>query len=70
MRNYQTIIYYKESGESPWNTPSKIGNIFLNRFSIDEDFACEILGVYELSNNDMYNFEVVYKSLEQAGAYR
>ena len=70
MRNYQNIIFYKESDESRWNTPSKIGSMFLNRFVIDEDFACEILGIYELSNNDMNNFAVVHNSLAQAGAYR
>ena len=52
MRIYQNIILYKESAENPWNTPSKIANIFLNRFVIDEDLACEIIGTYILSNND------------------
>ena len=70
MRSYQNIILYKETAENPWNTPSKIANTFLNRFVIDEDFACEIIGTYELSNNDAENFGVVHESLEKASAYR
>ena len=70
MRNYQNIILYKETAKNPWNTPSKIAHTFLNRFVIDEDFACEIIGTYELSNNDAENFGVVHESLEKASAYR
>ena len=70
MRSYQNIILYKETADYPWNTPSKIANTFLNRFVIDEDFACEIMGTYELSNNDEENFGVIHKSLERASAYR
>ena len=70
MRSYQNIILYKESAENPWNTPSKIANIFLNRFVIDEDLACEIIGTYNLSNNDVDNFGVIHNSLEKAAAYR
>ena len=37
------------------STPSKIGNLFMNRFAIDEDPACEILKIIELKSN-FYNF--------------
>ena len=70
QRKYQNIILYKETAENPWDTPSKIANTFLNRFVIDEDFACEIIGTYELSNNDAENFGVIHNSLEKASAYR
>ena len=70
MRSYQNIILYKEAADNPWNTPSKIANIFINRFVIDEDLACEIIGTYNLSNNDEDNFEVVHNSLKKAAAYK
>ena len=45
----QNIILITERTEDPWLFPSKIGNSFVNRFTIDEDAACEILGNYSLS---------------------
>ena len=70
MRSYQNIILYKESAENSWNTPSKIANTFVNRFVIDEYFACEIIGVYQLSNNEEENFGAIHNSLQRANAYR
>ena len=70
MKNYQNIILYTESAENSWNTPSKIANTFLNRFVIDEDLACEIIGTYNLSNNDVDNFGIIHNSLEKAAAYK
>ena len=70
MRSYQNIILYKEPAENSWNTPPKIANTFANRFVIDEYFACEIIGVYQLSNNDEENFGVIHNSLQRANAYR
>ena len=32
-------------------TPSKIGNLFMNRFAIDEDAKHEILKIYHLEND-------------------
>ena len=37
----------------PFATPSKIGNLFMNRFSIDEDERSEILKIYELNLDSM-----------------
>ena len=48
MRSKQNIILFTEPSEFGWETPSKIGNLFLNRFCIDEDNACEVLGVHRL----------------------
>ena len=70
MQNYQNIILYTESAENAWNMPSKIARTFLNRFVIDEELACEIIGTYELSNNDDDNFGVIHNSLKKADDYR
>lgn len=64
MRNHQNIILYLERPENSWNTQSKIANALLNRLIIDEDFACEIIGFYELSNDEEYNFGVVHNRLD------
>ena len=47
----QKIVLFVEPvlfDESAFMTPEKIGNIFMNRFSIDEDASTEILGIFEL----------------------
>ena len=69
-RREKNIILYKEPAENSWNSPPKIANTFANRFVIDEYFACEIIGVYQLSNNDEENFGVIHNSLQRANAYR
>ena len=64
------MILYTDSPENSWSLPSKIANTFLNRFVIDEDLACEIIGTYNLSNNDVDNFGIIHNSLEKAAAYK
>lgn len=64
MTSHQNIIFYLERPEKSWNTPSKIANALSNRLMIDEDFACEIIGFYELSNDDEYNFGVVHNRFD------
>ena len=44
----QKIVLFIEPNETAFITPEKIGNIFMNRFSIDEDASSEILGIFEL----------------------
>ena len=39
-----------EPSDEVWSTPSKIGNLFMNRFAIDEDATHEILRIYHLEN--------------------
>ena len=45
MRNL--IIFMDATGDSTV-TPLKYGNSFMNRFSIDEDAAFEIIGIHHL----------------------
>ena len=47
----QKIVLFIEPVEAAWTTPSKIGNLFMNRFGIDEDAKHEILKIYHLENN-------------------
>ena len=48
----QNIVLFIEPAQRPPWTPSKIGNLFMNQFSIDEDVNNEILKIYYLENND------------------
>ena len=42
----QKIVLFIEPATTAWATPSKIGNLFMNRFAIDEDAKHEILKIY------------------------
>ena len=44
----QSVIIFIEPSENSFLSPSKIGNLFLNRFGIDEDAGFEILGIHFL----------------------
>ena len=43
----QKIVLFIESAENAFEKPSKIGNLFMNRFAIDEDAKNEILKIYQ-----------------------
>ena len=44
----QKIVLFIEPNEDAFQTPLKIGNLFMNRFAVDEDAASEILKIFEL----------------------
>ena len=46
-----------EPSEDAFETPLKIGNLFMNRFAVDEDAASEVLKIFELgkTSNKMSN---------------
>ena len=44
----QKIVLFIEPAERPYRNPSKIGNLFMNRFAIDEDAKNEIVKIYQL----------------------
>ena len=46
----QKIVLFIEPRKYKWSTPFKIGNLFMNRFSIDEDGCDEILKIHYLDN--------------------
>ena len=47
--NMKNIIVFIEPSEEPERPNWKIAHLYLNRFTIDEDAAFELLGVYYLS---------------------
>ena len=47
----QKIVLFIEPASKAWTTPSKIGNLFMNRFAICEDAKYEILKIYHLENS-------------------
>ena len=47
----QKIVLFIEPNGEAWRTPSKIGNLFMNRFAVDEDAAFEILKIFELGKS-------------------
>ena len=68
----QKIVLFIEPAYHTYEKPSKIGNLFMNRFAIDEDAKNEILKIYHLENNfsrwghltveqglDLIKFEVI-----------
>ena len=44
----QKIVLFIEPNDEAFDTPLKIGNLFMNRFAVDEDAASEILKIFEL----------------------
>ena len=44
----QKIILFVEPNDDLFFTPAKIGDLFMNRFAIDENASCEILKTVEL----------------------
>ena len=49
----QKIILFVEPNDDTFLTPAKVGNMFINRFAIDENAASEILNIFELSKTSM-----------------
>ena len=50
----QKIVLFIEPTAEAWVKPSKIGNLFMNRFAIDEDAKNEILKIYQLEKQLYY----------------
>ena len=42
------IVVFIEPNDNAYKTPLKIGNLFMNRFAVDEDAASEILNIFEV----------------------
>ena len=47
----QKIVLFIEPADRAYQTPSKIGNLFMNRFAIGEDAKHEILKIYHPENH-------------------
>ena len=46
--------------DKDYKTPSKIGNLYINRFAIDEDESNEILKIYQMESS----FDLIYRASE------
>ena len=58
----QKIVLFIEPNGEAWRTPSKIGNLFMNRFAVDEDAAFEILKIFELGK---FSYRMSYEEKQQ-----
>ena len=58
----QKIVLFIEPTDKLYITPLKIGNLFMNRFAVDEDAASEILAIYELAESS-WNISFANKML-------
>ena len=52
-KNTQKIVLFIEPFDDAFRTPLKIGNLFMNRFAVDEDAASEILKIFELEKTSL-----------------
>ena len=65
----QKIILFIEPQKFKSNTPSKIGNLFMNRLVIDEDESNEILKIYELKNTEMKYLESIDDAVNACSSF-
>ena len=49
----QNLVVFIEQSEDTSNISEKAGRLYLNRFCIDEESACELLGVYYLKEEPL-----------------
>ena len=49
----QKIILFVEPNDDAFTSPAKIGDIFMNRFAVDENASCEILKRFELGKTSL-----------------
>ena len=48
----QNLVIFIEPSEDASNISEKAGKLYLNRFCIDEESACELSGVYHLKSEE------------------
>ena len=68
-KNMQKIVLFIEPNDDAWVTPLKIGNLFMNRFAVEEDAASEILTILELEKTSLkmcYSKDPEYKDFKDA----
>ena len=54
----QKIILFVDPSVYASCTPAKIGDLFMNRFAIDENASCEILKTFELGETSAWVREI------------
>ena len=61
------IVLFIEPNDDEFITPAKIGDLFMNRFGVDEDAAFEVINVLELgktSHKMSYRKDPEYPNFE------
>ena len=48
------VLFLDLDSAHTFETPVKIGNLFMNRFAIDEDASVEIINIFELKKGTDY----------------
>ena len=49
----QKIVLFIEPSDDAWKTPFKIGHLFMNRFTIEEEVNFEIVKIFELGKTSL-----------------
>ena len=55
----QKIVLFIEPIDDAFFTPMNIGNLFMNRFAVEEDAASEVLKIFELEKTST---EISYRN--------
>ena len=58
----QNLVVFIEPSEDSSNISSKAGKLYLNRFCIAEEAACELSGVYHLKSEEPLSFTLRQKA--------
>ena len=51
LNEFQNIVVLRSRATREYEISLKAGNMFMNRFCIDEDASFELSGVYDVNNN-------------------
>ena len=57
----QMLVFFIDSNENDFGSGSNIGNLYMNRFIIDEDACHEIVKIYEVEGPRFRNVNPVDK---------
>ena len=63
----QKLVFFIESNGKDYNLGSNIGNLYMNRFSIDEDAGHEIVKIYEVEGLRLKSLHLSVEDKEQIG---
>ena len=58
----QNLVVFIERSEDASNISWQTAKLYLNRFCIDEESACELSGVYYLETEEPLNFTLKQKA--------
>ena len=63
----QKIVLFIEPSDDAFETPFKIGHLFMNRFTIEEEANFEIVKIFELGKLSWYFNDISEKDRNQKG---